>query len=239
MTELITHLDEIEKPVPELIAQFGACRSYKAPNGTTITVLPTADLQLANLVEGNWDTSQSIERGHFRSVVEVKKLIDGSPAEIFVKSPERTFSGSNPDRLWWGGPRSGEKLFRLEDPLVEEQVEWETAILITLVRNQVRAETPQAILENKGVKRLIVRAIPSTIGSQICKGPSQISIQTRIRELGLRDVDFTFSANAFSDNEGYTHVIDVNRWDWPGQIDRFRVSLRTKLIQAISQRRIF
>ena len=24
MTELITHLDEIEKPVPELIAQFGA-----------------------------------------------------------------------------------------------------------------------------------------------------------------------------------------------------------------------
>jgi hypothetical protein len=238
MNKLVTNLDRVEGHVPELIAQFGDCECFEAPDGSAIARLPTASLPLSHLVEMNWDRRSSVECGHSRSVVEVMKLTDGTPAQIFVKGPERIFSFSRPQFLWWGGPKSGEQPLFLQDPLVEDQVDYEAAILMGLVRSGIRAEVPQAIVKNGGKKRLVVRTIPALKSSKI-KGPDQMSVQEKIREAGFLDVDFVYSSNVLVGDDGLIHVIDVNRWNWPGKIDNFRRALHDRLRQAVASRSRF
>jgi len=237
MGKLIVNLDRISSSVPDSLAQFGECECFEAPDGSKVTRLPTASLPLRNLVEANWDPASCVECGNTRSVVEVDRLVDGSPAEIFVKSPERTFSASHPHNLWWGGKKSGETPIRLHDSLVEEQVDWEAAILMGLTRTNIKSEVPQAVIEIQGEQRLVVMAIPSsTLNSPKLVGLTQTAIQHKIRAAGFHDVDFLHSSNAFMGADGFIHVIDVNRWEWPGKIDRFRNALRERLIQAINKK---
>lgn len=235
MNQIILNLDEIDLSVPSQITQFGECHTYQSPDGSIITTLPTTELPLKSLIPANWNPQFSLDRGHFRKVVEVGKLINDESAGIFVKDPERVFSGTKPEGLWWGGSRSREKPILLEDPLVEEQVFWEASILIKLIRSGIKAEIPQAIIEKDGKKSLVVKAIPHRITNYVeHNGPDQLSIQRKIIEIGLIDVDFMSSSNAFKGADGYIHCIDVNRWEWPGEIDQFRDLLRVKLKEAIN-----
>lgn len=226
---ILTEFPEIDEAVHEQLTQFGECRTYQAPDGSTITVLPSAQMPLHCLYDGNWDAQQKgIGQGNFRGVVWIRNLIDGQKVDLYAKGPEYSLlkgGGANGDVAWWGGPRSRDKAVRIFNPIVDEQVDWEATILLFLKQNSIRAEIPQAILRNpKGRKRLVVGGIPGnpSFGNRVLGvGPTIDEIQKNVKAIGLVEEDLTTS-NLLQDPEGYSHIIDVNRWEWPPHTDDFR-----------------
>jgi hypothetical protein len=212
-----------------LIQKFGATETITGNNGERITVLPSCEVPLTYLQPDNWMVTTGV--GNCRSVRSIDRLKNGDKPKLYIKSPERIYTGekSELDRgtIWWGGPRSGQKkiLFNTH-PLIEEQSEWEAAMLLTLNANGIKAEKPQAILTYPdGKKIVIVREINKLIFSgNSHKGPSYQTMLNHARKIGMIPDDAT-EYNCLGDEQGYNTIIDVNRWEWPPFTNEYRKKL--------------
>lgn len=144
------------------------------------------------------------------------------------KRSEHIFS---PTRVWWGGIRSGERAVYVNEPVVDEQIEWEAIFLLRLLKYDIRAEIPQAIVETNGEKELITKQVnsdpywhlnnPWKVGKVAVPNYTIEGLIAHIKkETGLVPCDLD-SHNTQRDDEGYLTIIDVNRWKWPPHTDDF------------------
>lgn len=222
-----------------VLERFGGYQTHELSAGGKITLLPTCSVPLDYLIRGNWTKERWL--GNFREVSDIVKLANGIDPEIIVKSPERILT-RHPRYLeigypFWEGRRSGHKAILIRgNPVVEEQSIWETIILLELHRIGVKAEKPQALLEDKnGRRELVVKRIPIY---GVCdhrprpkkQGPTEEELREYININSQLEPDDLASHNLPMDTEGYTHIIDVNRWAWPPLTDEFR----QRLIQIIT-----
>ena len=231
-----------EQFVYKFLSRYGEYAHYKTDTEREVTVFPTCTTPLEHLVEENWGVkSREHYCGNFRQVRQISRLCDGTPVYLFAKGPERRFTTSNTalerGRVWWGGPRSGEKYVVLSDRVVEEAVLWEAVFLLELHEQNIRAEIPQAVVEYQGRKEVIVQGIPTdyTVRSAPDQ-PSYEETRDKIAGLGIIPSD-DYSCNLVSDTQGYNHIIDVNRWVWKPHTDDFSARLFAAVQRAVTKRK--
>ncbi len=222
----------------EVLGEYGVYKTYVLPSGEKATILPTCVVPIDYLNRDNW--AKTNQMGKFRQVVAVQVLSDGVSPEIVVKSPERVLT-KEPRCLekgypFWGGDRSGQKYtYIVGNPVVEEQVVWEAAILLELLRLGIKAERPLAIIEGiNGARELVVNKIPVHVGnpgSIKLRGPTEQEIRDHLKANSPLVPDDLAPHNLLRDTNGYTHVIDVNRWAFLPHTDHFRKCL----IEIIAQ----
>lgn len=235
MIKLQDRLQPVEIKASDLLLEYGTCPSYRTESGRTITLLPTLSVPETHLIEENWDPfCARVESGNFRKVRWIYELANGEESSIYVKGPEHQFSRT---RVWWGGKLSGERAVYVNEPVVDEQVEWEAIFLLRLLKYGIHAEIPQAIVETNGKKELITKQVNSDPHWQLnnpwkVAGP-KYTLERLInhikKETGLVPCDLD-SHNMERDDDGYLTIIDVNRWKWPPYTDEFT----RRLIGAIS-----
>lgn len=220
--------------VDRLLNRYGTHQSYESLSGNIVTVLPTCFVPLTYLEKKDWKIITGM--GHFRGVYSVDTLLDGTKPKIVVKSPERIFTKDETllshKYPWWGGSRSTQKrtIEIVGNPVVEEQAIWEAIVLLELHKHGIRAELPQALIENRGGNiELVVNEIKVAWGA-IRTGERSSTTSLLQEQTGLQPEDYQ-SYNILEDEEGHKWIIDVNRWTWPPYTDNFR----SRLIQAISQ----
>ncbi|MDP2691191.1 MAG: hypothetical protein Q8O95_02175 [bacterium] len=218
-------------------------------SGHSLDLFPHCSFSPEDLHPLRWSEDQrSTSQGNIRSVLAIDRLRDGSPlkdregnaAALFIKSPERRFTPRllrlEKGDIWWGGKKSGEKPVTLPgEDAVENQVDAEAAILIELLRQGIRAEIPQGILEYPtGHKWLLTKGIPSGYG---LSRDGDRSALRKIRDLeqdkGWKSVDFFHTANHIIDPHGDLHVIDVNRWKVPSITDVVHTTLRDLILKQL------
>lgn len=228
-----------DKGVWGILERYGSYQTHEFSSSEKITILPTCTIPLDYLVRENWVKRRPW--GNFREVTAIESLSDGTDPQVVIKSPERVLT-KYPRYLdagypFWGGPRSGHKAILIRgNAVVEEQSIWEAIVLLELYRIGVRAERPQALLEDKeGRRELVVKRIPIY---GVCdhrprpkkQGPTEEELREYININSQLEPDDLASHNLPMDTEGYTHIIDVNRWAWPPLTDEFR----QRLIQVIT-----
>ncbi|MCL4360276.1 hypothetical protein M1555_03435 [Patescibacteria group bacterium] len=223
---------ELPENIADVLGVYGEYKQYELEKGEILTVLSTCSVPIECLEPVNWSVVVPI--GNFRQVASIDRLSDGTRPRITLKSPERIFT-KEPKYLatgwpWWGGSRSQEKRTTvLRNPVVEEQSLWEAIILLELHRNGIRAEVPQAILQTiEGSCCVIVNTIQVPYFPVTRQGESLSAQEIRVKT-GLVPEDYG-GANLLTDCDGFSHIIDVNRWAWPPYTDDFR----RRLIETIS-----
>jgi len=212
----------------DLLASYGPVQEYTSPRGNELIVFPTCPVPSEQLFEENWHPlDRKIDHGNCRRVRHIAKLADGSKTNLYVKSPEVLFTASfsvlEKGRYWWGGRRSGEKYVAIVDqPLVQEQSEWEALILLGLHAARIPAEIPYALsFTPQGGTELIV--------GEVREGSHSLSyyplrtyteLSSAIDDAGFSKDDFG-SHNLLRPQDGLTTIIDVNRWRWSPYTDFF------------------
>lgn len=229
----------LETRVSELLLEYGPCPVYRTEAGRKLTLLPTRTVPETHLIEENWNPKQvSQDEGNFRKVRWIYQLVNGDKVSLYIKGPELIFTADQrrleKGEIWWGGPRSGERYIRIREPVVEDQVEWESIFLLELHRHGIRAEVPQALVEDTyGKKELIVHGVDTNYDKK-CE-PNQPSYDELFdiirKEIGLVPED-EGGHNLLYDKDGYLTIIDVNRWEWPPYTNDFR----KRLLEAIQKR---
>jgi hypothetical protein len=216
-----THLPGYAREPLERIQQHGIIGLAEAADQTEIILLPSRTVPVEDLDPSRW--TKTTPMGNVRKVISVDE-VDGTGRDprLVVKSAERVFTTDEEklDRgnIWWDGPRSTDRPIRVSGAPVEERTLWEAAILTELWSRDIPTETPQAILRAPdGRVDLVVERIPETYGQ-----PREVRAENLLEEVqettDLVPVDAT-SYNAVTDPEGVDHLIDVNRWRWPGYTD--------------------
>lgn len=219
-----------------LLGQHGVLKDYDLPFSDRVTVLPSCTVPLDCFDRNNWGRIRAM--GNFREVKAVRPLTDAAKLAIVAKSPERVFTQDFANLTrgypWWGGRRSGERSVHIGDnAIVEEQVMWEAITLLELRRQGIKAEIPQGLIQHQdGKMELIVEEIRSPRESIKRNGPSWDEIFDKITEIGLVPVD-SGGHNILVDEEGYTTIIDVNRWVWSPHTDNYRKRLMNEVATAV------
>lgn len=121
-------------------------------------------------------------------------------------------------------------------PEIEDQAFEEALILMLLIRNHIRAEVPQAILEHSnGRKELVTKGIRS--GNGLFRSRNNRQCYDQVGKLEVQEqwvaVDFFHTSNRIIDEQGYSHVIDVNRWQVP-QLHFVRKRIMKLLLSRLS-----
>ena len=214
-----------------IIAQYGSYESYELPSGDSLLALPSRSVPIEYLQQETWRIKTPM--GNARRVYSVDELADGTKPHIIIKSPERIFtknekilSQGNP---WWGGLRSGESrtITIKGNPVVEEQIFWEAITLMELLRLNIRAEIPQAIISHAdGSNELVVQEFMSWSSEGEDDGFPQTHSKESVTESGLVPEDYT-EFNILRDNFNRQCIIDVNRWSWPPYTNSIRQKLLT------------
>ena len=211
----------------EKLREYGPTGDHLLKNGALLQVFTSHALPLFHLIEENWDDIDSC--GHFRSVRHVVSLKDGSPARLYAKSAERTFTADPINlakgKFWWGGSRSREKsIFLPNQPLVEERTVWEAVYLLELGHLGVPAEKPLALVTHaNGNKELLIADVGASRFANCWS--SEDKLHGVLANAGFLPDDL----QALFKDDGEYHIIDVNRWEWAP----FTNSSRENLIQLI------
>ena len=223
------------------LTDYGDIQTVLTPSGNTIEILPTCRVPVDALMPENWDLLYPY--GHFRIVRSIETLVTGERPGLFVKSPERIFTGKtkflSEGMVWWGGRRSGEPPLRIDHPLVEEQTVWEALFLLELAFHDIPSERPQAIVTYPtGYKELIVKTIELNHwnGKTLNRGKNEQELKRDILKLGFLPEDYG-AHNCLTDQTGVRKIIDVNRWSWPPHSDSFRYRL-LELVRSRANDRI-
>ncbi|HLC60430.1 MAG TPA: hypothetical protein VJJ52_03290 [Candidatus Nanoarchaeia archaeon] len=238
MITLQDRLQPVEIKASDLLLEYGPCPAYRTESGRIITLLPTRSVPETHLIEENWNPfCARVESGNFRRVRWIYKLANGEKSSIYVKGPEHILGSTG---VWWGGKRSGERAVYVNDLVVDEQVEWEAIFLLRLLKYDIRAEIPQAIVETNGEKELITKQVNSDPYWHMnnpwkAAGPNYTITELIAhikRETGLVPCDLD-THNTQRDDNGYLTIIDVNRWKWPPHTDDFARRLKVAISYAV------
>ena len=220
-------LDIIESYGPTEILQIG---------DEEVVLLPSRSVPERYLDKSLWE--RKVGMGTARCVYSVDQLTTGEDPQLVVKNGEREFT-TNPKNLergtvWWDGPRSNDKPVRLDSSLTEVQTVWEAAVLTELWGKGISAETPQALITRPdGRVSLVVDRIDERYVPTRGKGPTHEELLEKVaHETELSPVDAS-RYNALTDSDGYTHLIDVNRWGWSPHTDAFNQTI----VEAIKARK--
>lgn len=207
---------------------YGPIRNIETPHGNHLEILPTCDIPDESLMEEYWDLVYPCGNTRYVRTVEQFKM-NGIHAGLFIKSPERIFTTKSSilseGTYWWGKRKSGEIPIRIDHPLVEAQIEYETLFLLELMFRDIPAERPLAIVTYRtGYKELIVKKIKTNWNASKRRGRGSAELRHDIEKLGLIPEDYG-DHNAIVDPTGLWHVIDVNRWSWPTHTNVFHTEL--------------
>lgn len=215
-----------QKYLGQVLDAYGGYETWETPSGDKITLLLPCSVPVETLIPDNWGIG--VPMGNTRDVKEIKTLRNGNHAGIVVKSPERIFTvqPTVEDDIWWKGPRSGKRGIHINNnSLVEEQAVWEGVILLGLYIYGLRAEIPQAIIEKQnGRSVVVVKEITTPIGG-LHAGLSRNDILAQARQFGFIPEDAYDDRNIIRDEDGYSRVIDVNRWGWQPHTNEYRKKL--------------
>ena len=93
-----------------------------------------------------------------------------------------------------------------------------------MISNEIPAEIPQAIIERDGKKEVVIKKINHGYNFPERQGLTYSEIDARVNKLDLVPIDYG-GHNMMVDDQGYLHIIDVNRWFWPPHTDDYRKEL--------------
>lgn len=211
--------------VDKLLESYG-CLTYEL-KGRRIVRTPYAEFPNEEFLEEHWSSEQL---GHVRSVLRREDMA------LLSKHAEYSFT-SDKEQLDRGMIWIRDRMYphvNVSGSTVEEQIDWEAIFLLELLKNDIKAEVPQAVVEYYGNKRLIVKGIESPTLKDIVEGRCNLKNDTnsiqKAEELGLKPIDVV--QNNLVDTNGYQRIIDVSRWLWPPHTDEFH----SRLVSLIRER---